>query len=139
MPTECIADLFGFEPVGGRRVEAAFDGGRLTSDAGGLLLGRTSRAIGLIDRFAKCFDDHRKPGQIEHEVATLVGQRVYGIVLGYEDLVDHDHLRHDPVLAALGGKLEARRSTGVSGILCAGEPWLTLGRRPRDAYQARTS
>ena len=111
MPTECMADLFGFEAVEGRRVEAAFDGGRMTSDAGALLLGRTARAIGLIDRFARCFEDGRKPGQIEHEVATLVGQRVYGIALGYEDLVDHDQLRHDPVMAALGGKLSARRSS----------------------------
>lgn len=59
MPTECSADLFGFEPVEGRRVEAAFDGGRLTSDAGGLLLGRTARALGLIDRFSRCFVDRR--------------------------------------------------------------------------------
>jgi hypothetical protein len=110
MPTECIADLFGFEPVEGRRVEAAFDGGRVTSDAGALLLGRTARAIGLIDRFAQCFVDHRAAGLIEHEITALVGQRVYGIALGYEDLVDHDQLRHDPVLAALGGKLAARRS-----------------------------
>jgi hypothetical protein len=83
----------------------------MTSDAGALLLGRTARAIGLIDRFASCFADHRDPALIEHEIATLVGQRVYGIALGYEDLVDHDQLRHDPVLAALGGKLEARRSS----------------------------
>jgi hypothetical protein len=110
MPTECIADLFGFVAVEGRRVEAAFDGGRMTSDAGALLLGRTARALGLIDRFAQCFVDHRVPELIEHEVATLVGQRIYGIALGYEDLVDHDQLRHDPVLAALSGKLEARRS-----------------------------
>ena len=111
MPTECISDLFGFEPVEGHRVEAAFDGGRMTSDAGVLLLGRTARALGLIDRFAQCFDDQRNPARIEHEITTLVGQRVYGIALGYEDLVDHDQLRHDPVLAALGGKLSARRST----------------------------
>jgi hypothetical protein len=65
----------------------------------------------LIERFAKCFDDQRNPARIEHEITTLVGQRVYGIALGYEDLIDHDQLRHDPVLAALGGKLEARRST----------------------------
>jgi hypothetical protein len=110
MPTECTPDLFGFEPVQGRRVEAAFDGGRQTSDAGALLLGRTARAIGLIERFAGCFDDRRNRALIEHEVSTLVGQRVYGIALGYEDLVDHDQLRHDPVLATLGGKLQARRS-----------------------------
>ena len=111
MPTECSADLFGFEPVEGRRVEAAFDGGRLTSDAGGLLLGRTARALGLIDRFSRCFVDRRDPEQVEHEIATLVGQRVYGIALGYEDLVDHDQLRHDPVLSAVVGKLTARRSS----------------------------
>jgi hypothetical protein len=111
MPTECIADLFGFEAVDRRRVEASFDGGRMTSDAGALLLSRTARAIGLLDRFASCFVDHRNPALIEHEIATLVGQRVYGIALGYEDLVDHDQLRHDPVLAALGGKLSARRSS----------------------------
>jgi hypothetical protein len=109
MRTECIADLFGFEAVDRRRVEASFDGGQMTSDAGALLLGRTARALGLIDRFARCFDDRRNPALIEHEIATLVGQRVYGIALGYEDLVDHDQLRHDPVLAALGGKLAARR------------------------------
>jgi len=110
MQTDCIADLFGFEAVDRRRVEASFDGGQMTSDAGGLLLGRADRAIRLIDRFSSCFDDHRNPALIEHELATLVGQRVYGLALGYEDLVDHDQLRHDPVLAALNGKLEARRS-----------------------------
>ncbi len=79
MPTECISDLFGFAPVEGRRVEASFDGGMITSDAGGLLLGSTDRAIGLIDRFAQCFTDHRDPELIEHEVRTLVGQRVFGL------------------------------------------------------------
>jgi hypothetical protein len=110
MPTECSADLFGFAPVGGRRVEAAFDGGTITSDAGALLLGATDRAIGLIERFAGCFADRRRPELVEHAVATLVGQRVFGIALGYEDLNDHDELRHDPAMAVLAGKLQARRS-----------------------------
>jgi len=110
MPTECIADLFGFAPVEGRSVVAAFDGGAVTSDAGGLLLGASDRAIGLLGRFARCFRDGRCPELIEHEVVTLVGQRVFGIALGYEDLNDHDVLRHDPVLAVLAGKLEAGRS-----------------------------
>ena len=109
MQTECIADLFGFAPVEGRSVVAAFDGGSITSDAGAMLLGATDRAIGLIDRFAACFRDARRPELIEHEVKTLVGQRVFGIALGYEDLNDHDQLRHDPVMAMLAGKLEARR------------------------------
>ena len=110
MPTECSAELFGFAPVEGRRVEAAFDGGAITSDAGALLLGATDRAIGLVGRFAACFADARRLDLVEHEVATLVGQRVFGIALGYEDLNDHDHLRHDPAMAVLAGKLSARRS-----------------------------
>lgn len=110
MRTECISDLFGFAPVEGRRVEASFVGGTITSDAGGLPLGSTDRAIALIDRFAQRFKDRRDPGLIEHQVRTLVGQRVFGLALGYEDLNDHDHLRHDPLLAVLLGKLEAKRS-----------------------------
>ncbi len=109
MPTECIPDLFGFEPAEGRRVEAAFDGGAVTSDAGALLLGRTDRAIRLLDRFTACFRDGRSAAAIEHALGTLVSQRVIGIALGYEDLVDHDQLRHDPVLGAILGKLKARR------------------------------
>jgi hypothetical protein len=109
MPTECSRDLFGFAPVEGRRVEAAFDGGDASSDAGALLLGATDRAIGLVGRFAACFADGRDAGLVEHTVATMVAQRVFGIALGYEDLIDHDQLRHDPVLATLVGKLRAKR------------------------------
>jgi hypothetical protein len=96
--------------VAGRRVVAGFDGGTITSDAGALLLGEADRAIGLVHRFAACFQDGRVRACVEHEVATLIGQRVFGLALGYEDLIDHDHLRHDPVLAVLAGKLSARRS-----------------------------
>jgi hypothetical protein len=77
-------------------VVASFDGGAITSDAGALLLGATDRAIRLVDRFALCFRDSRAADLIEHQV-------------GYEDLVDHDTLRHDPMLAVLAGKLAARR------------------------------
>jgi hypothetical protein len=79
MPTECSPALFEFAPVETRRVVAAFDGGAITSNAGALLLGATDRAIGLVRRFAACFRDARAPERIEHEVATLVGQRVFGI------------------------------------------------------------
>jgi DDE family transposase len=109
MPTECSRDLFGFAPVEGRRVVAGFDGGAVTSDAGALLLGATDRVIGLVERFAVCFNDGRSAGLVEHTVETMVAQRVFGIALGYEDLIDHDQLRHDPVLATLVGKLRARR------------------------------
>jgi hypothetical protein len=109
MPTQCSRDLFGYEVVEGRQVVAAFDGGEVTSDAGALLLGATDRAVGLVTRFAACFDDGRDQAQVEHTVAAMVAQRVFGIALGYEDLIDHDQLRHDPVLAALAGKLAAKR------------------------------
>src|SRR6201991_2227325 len=110
MQTECGADLFGFARVEGRAVVAAFDGGKITSDAGVVLLGATDRAIRLVDRFAACFSDCRVRELVEHAVPTLVGQRVFGIALGYEDLVDHDELRHDPVMAVLASKLAAQRS-----------------------------
>ena len=110
MQTECSADLFGFAPVEGRRVVAAFDGGTMTSEAGAMLLGATDGQIRLIERFAGCFTDYRAADLVEHTVSGLVGQRVFGLALGYEDLIDHDQLRHDPVMAVLGGKLEARRA-----------------------------
>ena len=110
MPTQCSRDLFGYEVVEGRQVVAAFDGGEVTSDAGGLLLGATDRAIDLTERFAACFDDRRVQTQVEHSVQVMVAQRVFGLALGYEDLIDHDQLRHDPVLAMLAGKLTARRT-----------------------------
>ena len=96
MPAECNPELFEFAPVEGRAVVAGFDGGAITSDAGALLLGATDGAIRLVDRFAECFIDRRKAELVVHRVATLVGQRIYGIALGYEDLNDHDELRHDP-------------------------------------------
>src|SRR5436305_2518146 len=110
MPTECNPALFEFAPVEGRQVVAGFDGGAITSDAGALLLGATDRAIRLTERFAGCFTDRRMPGLVEHSVRTMGMQRVFGIALGYEDLTDHDELRHDPVMAVLADKLAARRS-----------------------------
>jgi Transposase DDE domain group 1 len=110
MPADCSPSQLAFGTVDGRSVVAGFDGGAVTSDAGALLLGATDRAIGLIERFAACFSDGRDAARIEHAVATLVGQRVIGIALGYEDVIDHDQLRHDPVMAVLAGKLEARRA-----------------------------
>src|SRR5215469_3247387 len=110
MQTECSADLLGFAPVEGRKVVAGFDGGTMTSDAGAMLLGATDAQIRLVERFAACFTDYRDAGLVEHTVRGLVGQRVFGIALGHEDLVDHDQLRHDPVMAVLGGKLGARRA-----------------------------
>src|SRR3954467_10718223 len=110
MPTQCNPGLFDLAAVEGRQVVGAFDGGVITSDAGALLLGATDRAIRLTERFTTCFADRRTPEWVEHSVRAMLVQRVFGIALGYEDLTDHDELRHDPVLAVLAGKLAARRS-----------------------------
>jgi hypothetical protein len=110
MPTDCIPTLFDFAPVEGRSVVASFDGGAITSDAGALLLGATDKVLGLTGKLAACFKDSRNPAFIEHAVETLVMQRVVGIALGYEDLNDHDQLRHDPIMAVLANKLAASRS-----------------------------
>jgi hypothetical protein len=109
MQTECRAERSMFGRVEGRSVVAEFDGGTLTSDAGGLLLGAADQRLGLVRRIARCFRDARDPRLVEHSVATLIGQRVFGIALGYEDLNDHDELRHDPLMAVLAGKLKAWR------------------------------
>ena len=109
MLTECSQDSFDFSSLGGRKVTAAFDGGAITSNAGALLLRETDRRIGLSRQVSACFKDGRRQDRIEHAVETLVAQRIHGIALGYEDLNDHDELRHDPVLGLLSGKAEARR------------------------------
>ena len=104
MVTECTQKSFAFHALGQRDVVARFDGGRITSDAGGLLLREVERATGILRQFADCFFDYRDPELIEHSVRELISQRVYAIALGYEDLNDHDDLRHDPLLAVMVGK-----------------------------------
>ena len=123
MPTECSPRRVWFCTC--RRARGC-GGVRWRRDhlgCGALLLGATDRAIGLIDRFAACFADRREPELIEHEVGTLVGQRVFGMALGYEDLNDHDQLRHDPVMAVLAGKLgSAARGLRAGGRQEHAEP-----------------
>jgi len=109
MPAQCSAEQLEFSCVERRRVVAAFDGGTVSSDAGALLLGRADAALGLSGRLAGCFVDERAQDSIEHTVRTLLGQRVFGMALGYEDLNDHERLRHDPVMGTLLGKLSAKR------------------------------
>ena len=99
MDTECKPKQLEFQSLGRREVIGRFDGGRITSDGGGLLLREVDRCIGLLDRLADCFADYRNPESIEHSVRELVAQRVYGLALGYEDLNDHDGLRKDSTLA----------------------------------------
>jgi hypothetical protein len=104
METQCTPTQLEFHALGQREVVGKFDGGTITSDAGGLLLREVEKRTGIVHRFSACFVDHRNPDLIEHTVEELVGQRVYGLALGYEDLNDHDELRSDPLLAVMIGK-----------------------------------
>ena len=104
--TECIQSRLAFASEGKREVVAEFNGGTISSDGGALLLRETDRRINLLGRFSECFLDGRNPALIEHRIEEMLAQRVYGLALGYEDLNDHEQLRHDPLLQVLAGKAE---------------------------------
>ena len=110
MKTQCNKHLFAFQAQNRREVVAKFDGGTISTDGGALLLREAERLTGIIAGFAACFTDHRAPERIEHSVEHLVAQRIYALALGYEDLNDHDQLRHDPLLAVLAGKDDPTRN-----------------------------
>ena len=101
MTTECTQVGFPFHPLKEREIRAQFDGGAITGDGGGLLLRDVEKRTGVLRQFAACFTDYRDPDRIDHTVEELVAQRVYALALGYEDLIDHDELRKDPLLAVL--------------------------------------
>ena len=102
--TECNRQPLLFSSLDRKKVQADFAGGRLTSDAGGLLLREVDRQLGLIDALAACLTDPRDPARVVHDQRTMLAQRVFALALGYEDLNDHDELRHDPLLAMLADK-----------------------------------
>jgi hypothetical protein len=102
--TECTQKSFQFAAHFSRRVVAEFSAERLTTDGGVLRLRQVDRRIQLLSRLTSCFVDQRDPLRVEHRVAEMVAQRVYGLALGYEDLNDHEQLRHDPLLGLLAGK-----------------------------------
>ena len=141
--TECTQSCFSFAALYRREVVAQFDGGDITTDAGGLLLREVDRRLNITQRLAACFVDYRRPDRMEHTVGELVGQRLYGLALGYEDLNDHDQLRADPLLAVLIGKAEPkggdRRRVQDQGKAGAGKSTLNrLELTPADAdAQAR--
>ncbi|MDE2758583.1 MAG: transposase [Acidobacteriota bacterium] len=103
MPTQCNTKPLEFEPHLSRHVVADFDGGPITSDAGLLLLPRVDRHLSVSDQVADCFTDHRDPKRIRYSLRTLIAQRILGIAQGYEDLIDHGQLRHDPLMALVSG------------------------------------
>jgi hypothetical protein len=109
--TECIQSRLAFASEGKREVIAEFNGGTISSDGGALLLRAAERRMQLLGRFSQCFLDGRNPALIEHRVEEMLAQRVYGLALGYEDLNDHEQLRHDPLWQVLAGKAEPGQET----------------------------
>jgi Transposase DDE domain group 1 len=128
MQTECIPTLFGFQDLGKRKVVANFEGGMISSDAGGLLLREVAVATDLLRQFSECFLDYRKQRFVEHSVQDLVSQKVMGLCLGYEDINDHDMLRYDPLFATLCGKEDPSGQHRIhardKGKACAGKSTL---------------
>jgi Transposase DDE domain group 1 len=115
--TECTFEQLSFQAVGKRQIVARFDGGQLSSDGGGLLLRKVERRTHLLDQFAACFRDYRNPMLVEHSLKSLISQRVMGLALGYEDLNDHDQLRHDPLIATLVEKTDPTRALAGKSTL----------------------
>jgi hypothetical protein len=129
--TECTQSSFEFEGHFSKQVVGRFDGGQQTSDAGAMLLRETDRRLKLLSRFAACFIDGRDAGRIEHRVEEMVAQRTYGLALGYEDLNDHEQLRHDPLLAVLAGKSDVESALAGKSTLNR----LELSTRKEDRYK----
>jgi DDE family transposase len=115
--TECSVEQLSFQGVGKRQIVARFDGGQLSSDGGGLLLRETERRTDLLKQFAACFHDYRNPLLVEHSLKSLISQRVIALALGYEDLNDHDQLRHDPLIATLVEKADPTRALAGKSTL----------------------
>lgn len=112
--TQCTRPKGVFAKLNRKRVEAAFSGGRLTSDGGALLLREADRALGLTSRLAELIPDPRDPRRITHSIRELLAQRIFGIALGYEDLSDHNTLRDDPALQSA-----AERDPGQGAALAS--------------------
>ena len=144
METECTASKLEFQRLAERRVEGRFDGGEITSDAGGVVLREVERRTGMLSRLGACFADHRRADRVEHPVERLVKQRVLGICLGYEDLADHDELGRDRLLALLCDCADVdgarRRRASDRGMPLAGKstpdrPELTPAAGPEARYK----
>jgi hypothetical protein len=131
MKTQCNSETFEFQALKARQVVARFDGGRITSDGGGLLLRETNRVTGLIEQLAQCFWDGRDGRFIRHSVPELIAQRVYGLALGYEDLNDHDELREDELLGVLVEKSDPAETLAGKSTLNR----LELTTNGRDRYK----
>ena len=102
--TNCTSDPIRFPGVKGRKIEAIFSGQVITSDGGAMLLRAADAMLGLTQRVARFFTDSRRKASCSHSIEAMLRQRIYALALGYEDLNDHDALRHDPALQTAVGR-----------------------------------
>lgn len=128
MSTHCIPSKLEFAPFLKRQVSARFDGGRISSDGGAIVLREVEQSLNLFERLSGCFTDYRNPSRCEHRIPELLAQRIYGIALGYEDVNDHDQLRYDSLLALACGRSDllgaTRKQTRDNGVPLAGSSTL---------------
>lgn len=123
--TECKAGTLVFSSLNRRKITADFNGGKLTTDAGALLLREANRRTGLIGALADCISDPRDPSRIQHDVKTLLAQRIFGIAMGYEDGNDHQTLRRDPIMQLLADlPPDAEDPLASPPTLCRFENWV---------------
>lgn len=142
MDTQCTKTQLNFQGLGTRKVQAGFDGGQVSSDGGALLLRELDSRLNVIDSFAECFSGYRDPELIEHRLAELLRQRIFGIALGYEDLNGHDDLMRDMLLAVSTGKQDVqgnrrRRESDKGKALASSSTLNRLELTPEDATEAQ--
>jgi Transposase DDE domain group 1 len=107
---DCIPEQFIFEQAKLPPVVVNFKGEPVTSDAGLYLIAELDRKLAITSRFAGCLKDYREKNRTDYSIASLITQRIYALIMGYEDINDHDKLRHDLMF-----KLAVGKATGLSG------------------------
>lgn len=115
--TDCSFSKIAFPRRCGRRVEADFAGGDITSNGGVLLLSASDRRLGLLSGLSRRLKDRRQAGKVDHKLLPLLRQRVYAVALGYEDVNDHDGLREDLALQTACGRAGRLASASTVGRL----------------------
>ncbi|MHC5893252.1 IS1380 family transposase [Nostoc sp.] len=135
--TDRIPKHFKFEQAKSPPVVVNFNGGQVTSDAGLSLIAELDRKLQITSRLAGCFQDYRQANRMLHPIESLIAQRIYGLIMGYEDLNDHEELRHDPMFTLA---LEKRIGLENEPAKLAGKSTLNrLEHCPEDVEQGADS
>ena len=115
--TKCNTEQLGFSFLRKRKLTVDFGGGEITSDCGLLLVRQADQSLGLLEGLASCITDRRDARYTDHDLLTLLRQRIYQIVAGYEDCNDANFLRKDPALKAACGRTPSDKELGSQPTL----------------------